>query len=101
MSKGKIKVFYEKNFEIVETACDQFKFGYPNFADDGEQMFINTHFRTKKEAIENAIVEMQAGISLASRDRQYHELKLKECANNIEEFLHHIEKMRELLKDET
>lgn len=29
--------------------------GYPNVTDDGEMMYDNSHFRTEKEALENAI----------------------------------------------
>lgn len=60
MNKTLIKVYKAEKGEIIEQECKIF--GYPNFTEDGEQMFDNTHFKTRKEAINSGLSEAKAGV---------------------------------------
>jgi len=45
-------VFYESNGRILTTKCE--KLGWPNITLDGELMYDNQHFKTRKEALVHA-----------------------------------------------
>jgi len=59
-----LPVFTVENGVVVESVTD--KYGWPNTDDDGICMYENTHFPTKKQAIEYGIEEYQAGANNAT-----------------------------------
>ena len=54
-----LPVFTVENGLLVESLTD--KYGWPNTDDNGVCMYENTHFKTKKEAIQYGIEEYTAG----------------------------------------
>jgi len=59
-----IPVFWlsREDNSIMEGKCEVF--GYPNTTHCGAIMYENTHYLTKKEATQNGIKEVQAGINI-------------------------------------
>jgi hypothetical protein len=59
--KGDIGVFWvSDDCSISEDTCDEF--GWPNTTHSGALMYENTHFKTKREAAERGIRDVEAGI---------------------------------------
>lgn len=60
-------VYYEKNGKLCKTYCKTP--GYPNTTIEGDLMYENTHFSSKKEAEKRMIEEAAAGVRLFLRYR--------------------------------
>jgi hypothetical protein len=70
--------------ELVESVTD--KYGWPNTDDDGILMYDNTHFPTKKQALEYGIRELSLGIENYNRMIGDHETKIAELKFEQEEY---------------
>lgn len=62
------KVYTIKDDKIVEQYAEEY--GWPNTTHCGEQMYENTHFLTRREALEKAISNLKAGVSLHMNERE-------------------------------
>ncbi len=51
--------------------------GYPHRDADGDAQYDNTHFDNSAEAWEKLILEIEAGVSLDSREREFLREKLR------------------------
>ena len=85
--------------KLIETFTD--KYGWPNTTFDGKVMYENTHFKTKKEAIDKGIIEYEAGVSLA--ERRVKELeedlqKAKDWLSKEQEYLNHFKTLKSVGK---
>ena len=67
--------------EPVNFECE--KFGWPNKTTTGEMMFINTHFRTEKEAWESILTSWDAGVSLTKTALDYKKKELKRLKDEL------------------
>lgn len=95
MSKEKIICWRgtDGDLQPIKCVCDD-KFGYPNWCKDEngnhEQMYQNTHFKTKEEAWKSIISSVKAGVSLSGSfvKRCTDELTKaeKEAAKSVMEF---------------
>lgn len=55
---------YDDGQRPVRTTADKPK--YPNYDDDGRQIYENTHYRTEKEAWDYIMRNLEAGIGIAA-----------------------------------
>lgn len=46
--------------DIIEKQCEEY--GWPNCTHDGEMMYDNRHFKTREEAVKEAIEEAESGL---------------------------------------
>lgn len=94
-----LPVYTIKDGELVETWTDEY--GWPNTTIDGTIMYENTHFKTKKEAIENGIYSYKNRYEYR---REYLE-ELKEKIQKVNEDIEYINKtlinLNKLLENET
>ena len=58
-------VFYDNNGKIETTKCE--KIGFPNVTLDGELMYDNSHFQTRKKALQYAQQTAKAGLRMDTR----------------------------------
>lgn len=89
----RIPVFYEHNHEIIESYCDAL--GWPNVTYDGVLMYNNTHYPTRKQAVDEAIKEMLASIKIRKERREELEADIESINIEIkldEEFLEKLKK---------
>jgi len=89
-----LPVFTVNNGELVESVTD--KYGWPNTDDNGICMYDNTHFPTKKEAIQYGIEEYESRIIYSNKRIVQIELELskaKEMLNNDAKTLEHLQSL--------
>ena len=87
-----VPVYTYDGDQIIEKQCEET--GWPNLTTDGELMYENTFFASRDDAIETAITNAKAGISLAERalerlraDRAKEEAHLEQCSSDLESLL--------------
>jgi hypothetical protein len=90
-----LPVFTVDNGIVVESITD--KYGWPNTDDDGICMYDNTHFPTKKEAIEYGISEYKAGAYLVTERIKDIEKDLLEAKEQIKMYNKWLEYLQGLL----
>ena len=72
-----MKVFKVKNNFVTEVECEEMV--YPMSDSEGDTIYENTHYGTKKEAYIEAIIECKAGVSIATRI-------VKEARKNVRKY---------------
>lgn len=71
-----MKVYKVKNNSVKEVECEEME--YPLKDSDGDTIYVNTHFETKQEAYESAIINCEAGVSLLTGN-------VKDARNKVRE----------------
>ncbi len=89
--ENQIPIFTVSEGNLISTFTDKFKF--PNVTISGEQMYTNTHFKTKKEAIEYGVSECESYCKIFSEQIEQKEKELKERQEKLDFYT---EKMNEL-----
>jgi hypothetical protein len=74
-------VYKYKNEKIIKVECEEMK--YPLLDKDGDTIFQNSHFATIEEAYAHAIRDLEAGISLFTKNI----IRLKEQIDNEKDSL--------------
>lgn len=92
-----LPVFTVEDGELVESVTD--KYGWPNTDDDGVCMYENTHFPTAKEAIEQGIVEYNAGKKFAIKRVQEIERDLLEAKGRLSRYESYIDHLGKKLRE--
>ena len=59
-----LPIFTVRDGRLIESVTDAYD--WPNVDDNGELMYDNTHFKTKKEALEYGIKDNEAGVKMSS-----------------------------------
>lgn len=67
--------------EVKESTTD--KYGHPNITAEGYLMYDNTHFKTKIEALEYGIKEMQYDLKFAREKHENYKKEQEELMNKI------------------
>jgi len=83
--------------KLIETHTDEY--GWPNTTFDGYVMYENTHFPTKKEAIEKAIVECEIGVKWVSESIEELEEKIVKEKERLEKEKKHLEHFKTLIEE--
>lgn len=60
-----MKAYKIKHNLVIEVECEELK--YPLNDNEGDTIYENTHFKTKKEAYKAAIANCKAGLSMLQR----------------------------------
>lgn len=89
-----IKVWTYENGEIIESHTDEV--GWPNVTYDGKLMYSNVYFDTKEKAIEKAISEYEAGVSLMQNRIKEIKRELAEAEELLNEDLNNLEKIKKI-----
>ena len=84
-----LTVWTYENGEIVETYT--YAYGYPNTTHDGKLMHDNVYFKTKEEAIEEAISEHSYQIS-------FYERRIKEIEDELSKFKNKLDEQNKYVK---
>lgn len=71
-----LPVFTVKGGELIESVTDFY--GWPNTDDDGICMHNNTHFPTRRQAIEYGISKLEIGVKWAKEHISQKEVELKD-----------------------
>ncbi len=90
-----LPVFTVRDGKLVESITD--KYGWPNTDDDGICMYDNSHFPTKKQAIQYGIKEYKAGLSMAEERVTEAEQKLKKSKESVMKYQSYINDLESLL----
>jgi hypothetical protein len=91
-----LPVFTVDNGVLVESVTD--KYGWPNTDDNGVCMYENTHFKTKKQAIEYGISEYEAGASNISHRIEDIESDLAKAKERLDTYNKRVVYLKELFK---
>lgn len=59
-----LPIFTVRDGRLIESVTDAYD--WPNVDDNGELMYDNTHFKTKKEALEYGIKDNEAGVKMSA-----------------------------------
>ena len=89
-----LPVFTVNNGLLIESVTD--KYGWPNTDDNGICMYDNTHFPTKKEAIEYGIKEYTAGAENVKERIQEIEKDLSKAKQRLETYTQRVEYLQGL-----
>ncbi len=83
-----------KDGKLIETFTDNFE--YPNTTHDGFIMYQNTHFKTKEEAINQAIIEYSSGVRILTENVSVNEEKLKKSELQLKKYQEYVEYFKSL-----
>lgn len=93
-----LPVFTVADGKLVESVTD--KYGWPNTDDNGVCMYDNTHFPTKKQAIEYGIKNYTCAIQSVSstiKEKENDLLKFKNYLSTYQGYIAHLESLQEKL----
>lgn len=92
----KVYTYDTKRARVVERECEVF--GYPNKDSAGAVQFVNTHFRTAREAAEKLVVEIEAGIHLDAAERKSRRAQLRAVTRRLADAAERLAKAQDELK---
>ena len=87
-----IAIWTINNGELVQTYTD--KMEWPNTTYDGKTIYENTYFDSKEKAIEYAIREYSAGVSIMERSVNRISKDLKEANDSLEMYRSWVDKFK-------
>lgn len=91
-----ISVFSVRDGELIEEFCEEDMFGYPHPTHTGYTMYNNTHFRTKEEAIEEAIEDYKCSVNIIAEGIKDLESTIKERKNRLNEYQGYVDRLNGL-----